>query len=93
MIKDFLKSNQMEDQIPALEEDNEPEVIWNWSIKVHDKFSIMDAQSFVAICAESRHPEMFHLMKVEDKKMADPKIIDSSGLYCVLKGELYLLGK
>ena len=36
---------------------------------------------------------MFHLMKVEDKKIADPNIIDSSGLHCVLKGELYLLEK
>ena len=83
----------MDDQIPTLEEDDETEITWNLAIEVHDKFPIMDAQSFVGICAKSSHPEMFHLMKVEDKKIADPNIIDSSGLHCVLKGELYLLEK
>ena len=97
-VKDFLERDQMEGQISNLEEEDEPEVeepevTWDGSIEINDKFSIIDEQSFVAIRAESRHPEMFHLMKVEEKRIAEHNITDSSGLHCVLKGEPYLLGK
>ena len=56
-----------------------------------DKFSLIDVGSFVAIRAEKY--ELFHLMQVVEKHIAETKIADSSGTHSILIGEPYLVCK
>ena len=56
-------------------------------------FNLIDVGSFVAIRSAPQHVELFHLMKVEDKGIAQHNMEDISGEHTVLKGEPFLVGK
>ena len=94
-VKDFMEDDQRVSVVENEQQeiDDEIELTYEGSIEIDDKYSIIDKNLFVAIHATPGHPEMFHLMKVEDKQIATENIMDSSGEHCVLKGEPYLKGK
>ena len=98
-MKDFMDNNEMVSQAMGEddnEEDNEteitPETEWIGSIDIHAQYSVIEKDSFVAIKAEPGHPELFLVMRIDDKQIAEKNMMDSSGEHCVLKGEPYLIG-
>ena len=93
-VRDFMENDEMDDE-PEEEvvEEEAEEIVWEESIEFRDRFSLITKSSFIAIRAQSNHPEMFLVYRVEDKRTADENIMDSSGEHCVLKGEPYLVGK
>ena len=61
-------------------------------VEVTDMFNLIDIGSYVAIRSAPGSFELFHLMKVTEKGIAEGNMMDSSKDHCVLKGEPYLLG-
>ena len=64
---------------------------WEESIDHLDRFNLIEVGSFVAI--RSERGELLHLMKVEEKKIAEKSFMDASGNHSILEGEPYLICK
>ena len=101
-LKDFMQGTEADsydtvdggDTVEGDEDvDDTEEVVWCESIETTDMYNLIDVGSFVAIRATSKSVELFHLMKVIEKGIAENNISDSSMEHCVLKGEPYLLAK
>ena len=93
-MKDFLEDNDLEDKgvsdehVEAEDEadeeiEEEQQQTWNGSIADMNLFDLIETDSFVAIRAETGSMELFHLVKVEEKKIAAENIQDFSGEQCV----------
>ena len=75
------------------EEEFEEQPAWHNSMADMDKFNLIDIDLFIAIRSEPGSNELFHLMKVEQKQIAEKSFQDSSAEHCVLEGEPYVVCK
>ena len=78
-----------DEQLPVEEVQELPE--WHDTIDHMDRYDMIEVGSFVAIRSEKG--ELFHLMKVEEKKIAEESFMDPSGEHGILKREPYLVCK
>ena len=84
--------NQLEEESDNEKEADEEE-IWDGPIETMEMFNLIEVERFVAIRAPANSLEMFFIMKVSEKGIAEKNMMDNSEEHCVLKGEPYLMGK
>ena len=66
---------------------------WTARIDEYEVLNFVEANSYVAIRAPSNSLELFYLMQVVEKGIAESNLYESAKEHCILEGEPYVIAR